>query len=484
MSNQNTFSTDVDTIVGKADAAYRAWSRASRNERASVLRNVADALDSQKEALIATAQAETNLAAARLSGEFFRTTFQLRVFADVIEEGSFLDARIDHQDPDWPMGARPDLRRTNQGVGPVIVYAASNFPFAFSVAGGDTASALAAGASVILKAHAGHPELSRQTAAVIVQALAEAGAPEGLFTLIEGREEGLQVLRDPRIKAGSFTGSIPGGRALFDVANSRDEPIPFFGELGSINPSFVTQAASGIRAVEIADGFRASFTGSSGQICTKPGVLLVPRDSQIIEELRESDFTDGQQMLNDRIHSGYTEVLNELSTHPAVTVLAQGSDPLGNAPSPTLLMTSLDSLIESRDELFKECFGPTALIGAYSNEHELVRFAEAIDGQLTATVLGEEQDSIVPELVDALREKAGRILWNQWPTGVSVTDAQQHGGPYPATTAPSTTSVGTAAIYRFQRPVAFQGFPQGLLPDELVDTPHQDLTRRVNGKLA
>lgn len=478
-----TATTTIDTIVEQAHTAYRTWSRTSRSTRSLALRAIADALDSHAESLIATAISETHLAEVRLGGELKRTTFQLRLFADILAEGSYLDVRIDHADPNWPMGPRPDLRRTSQALGPVIVYAASNFPFAFSVAGGDTCAALSAGASVIVKAHAGHPELSRQTAAVVRDALTQAGAPEGVFALVESREDGLQVLRNSRVKAGAFTGSIPGGRALFDVAVSRPEPIPFYGELGSVNPTFVTHQASQARAEEIADGFRSSFTAGSGQFCTKPGALVLPEGSRIIEQLRTADLPDGQPMLNDRIHAGYSEALNELAAHPEVTVLAQGTEPLGSAPSPTLLQTTCDQLLAHQEELFRECFGPTALLVTYRNEDDLVRIASAIDGQLTATIVGETDDAIVPDLLDELREKAGRVLWNQWPTGVTVSYAQQHGGPYPATTASSTTSVGTAAIYRFLRPVALQGFPQSLVPDELTDNPNEALVRRVDGTL-
>lgn len=475
----------VESVLAAADAAFHVWSRSSRHDRAKSLRAVADALDANTQSLVATALIETHLPEGRLTGELKRTTFQLRLFAEVLEDGGYLDVRVDHADPEWPMGApRPDLRRTHQALGPVVVYAASNFPFAFSVAGGDTASALAAGASVMVKAHVGHPELSRQTAAIVSDALTASGAPAGVFSLLEGREDGLTALRDPRVKAGSFTGSIPGGRALFDVASSRPEPIPFYGELGSVNPTFVTRAAADARAGEIADGFRASFTLGSGQFCTKPGLLAIPEGSELLVHLRETELPAGQAMLNDRIHSGYTEMLTELSSHPSVTVLAQGSDPLGEAPSPTLLLTSVESVRQRHEELFRECFGPTAIVATYRDETELVELARMIDGQLTATIIGEDNDEIAPELINVLRDKAGRLIWNQWPTGVSVTYAQQHGGPYPATTAPTSTSVGTAAIYRFLRPIAFQGFPQTLLPDELRESPSNPLTRRIDGTLA
>lgn len=471
----------LDALLDAAQSAHRVWSRTPRAARAAALTRVADDLDAAADELVEVAQAETRLAESRLRAELRRTTFQLRLFAEVLIEGGYLDVRVDHADPAWPMGPRPDLRRTAQALGPVIVYAASNFPFAFSVAGGDTASALAAGASVIVKAHAGHPELSRRTMRVLADSVRAAGAPEGLVALVETREDGLAVLRDHRVKAGSFTGSIPGGRALFDVATGRPDPIPFFGELGSVNPAFVTAAAAARRSGEIVAGLLASVSLGSGQFCTKPGVALVPRRSTLVSDLREAALPAGQPMLNTRILDAYRGGLEELAAHPSVEVLAQGSDPLGEAPSPSVLLTAVDQLLAHRDELFRECFGPTVLIATYADEAELLEFARAIDGQLTATIVAEDDDDIAPALIDELREKAGRLLWNQWPTGVSVTFAQQHGGPYPATTAVQSTSVGTAAIARFLRPIAFQGFPDELLPDEVAEHPGSTLVRRVDG---
>lgn len=476
-----TTADDPDAVAAAAATAHLTWSRASRASRAEALVAVADGLGAAADELVEVARAETHLAESRLRGELRRTTFQLELFAEVVADGAYLDARIDHADPTWPMGPRPDLRRTHQAIGPVVVYAASNFPFAFSVAGGDTASALAAGASVIVKSHAGHPELSRRTAREVVAALRRVGAPEGLFALVETRDAGIRLLRDPRIKAGSFTGSIPGGRALFDIANSRPDPIPFFGELGSVNPVFVTVSADRQRGASIAGQLLESATLGSGQFCTKPGIVFVPESGSIVDALRHALLPDGQPMLNDRIHDGYTQVLTELAAHRAVEVLAQGPDPFGPAPSPTVLLTRTDDLLAHHDDLLRECFGPTFVVATYRDEEVLPHVAASIDGQLTATIFGDDDDAVVPDLVDRLREKAGRLLWNQWPTGVSVTYAQQHGGPYPATTAPGATSVGTAAITRFLRPVAFQGFPPSLLPEELRDSPDSGLARRVNG---
>ncbi|WP_140416445.1 aldehyde dehydrogenase family protein, partial [Arthrobacter globiformis] len=269
-----TSDTELENLLAAAQNAAAPLAALRPAERAGLLDAVADALDGAAGQLIPEAERETRLPEGRLRGELKRTTFQLRLFAEVLRDGGYLDARIDHADADWPMGApRPDLRRIRVPVGPVVVFAASNFPFAFSVAGGDTASALAAGSPVLLKAHSGHPALSRLTAEVITSALGKAGAPEGTFALIAGTAAGAEALRDPRIKAGAFTGSIPGGRALFDIATSRPDPIPFYGELGSNNPVFVTEAAAKERGKEIAEGFIASFTLGAGQFCTKPGTL-------------------------------------------------------------------------------------------------------------------------------------------------------------------------------------------------------------------
>lgn len=474
----------LDGALAAAALASDDWAATSRAGRASALGAVADRLEAAAAELVAIAAEETHLTEARLRGELRRAAFQLRLFGDVLEEGGYLDVRIDHADPDWPMGApRPDLRRRLEPLGPVLVFSASNFPFAFGVAGGDTAAALAAGCPVVVKAHSGHPALSARTGELVVAALDEAGAPAGTFAVVLGTESGRRAIVDPRIAAASFTGSTRAGRELFDLATSRPVPIPFYGELGSVNPVFVTAAASAARADEIADRFLASFTLGAGQFCTKPGVLVVPAGSEVLGALQRLTLPEGAPLLNGRIHRGYVEMLDELVEHPAVTVLAQGGAPLDPAPSPTLLATDADALLTDMDGLFRECFGPTALVVTYRDEAQLCELARAIDGQLTATLVAEPDDVVVPELVRLLARRAGRLLWNQWPTGVSVTYAQQHGGPYPATTAPGTTSVGTAAIARFLRPVAYQGFPVGLLPSELADDVEPSIPRRVNGEV-
>ncbi|MGA7206569.1 MAG: aldehyde dehydrogenase (NADP(+)) [Specibacter sp.] len=480
----DTTPAELEDILAAANASADHWAQRPAAERAAGLVAVADALDGAAAELIPLAGAETNLPDARLAGELKRTTFQLRLFAELLNDGGYLDARIDHADAAWPMGARPDLRRVLEPLGPVVVFAASNFPFAFSVMGGDTCSALAAGCSVVLKVHPGHPHLSAAVGRISAAALSAAGAPARLLQLVYGTQAGRDALLDPRIKAGAFTGSIPGGRALFDLANSRPEPIPFYGELGSVNPVFVTRAAAAARGAAIVEEFIGSFTMGAGQFCTKPGILLVPAESSMPALLAEAARPAPATLLNERIQSGYTESLQELLKHDAVASLGGADDILAFPPAPALNITTASALLNDPDGLITECFGPSALVATYRDEEELLAVARVLDGQLTATIQGEDSDAVAPELVRWLAHKAGRVLWNQWPTGVSVTYAQQHGGPYPATTAPTTTSVGTAGITRFLRPVAYQGLPAHLLPGALRDENPLGVPQRVNGTLA
>lgn len=460
---------ELDVLLTRAERAKTPLAKLSLTERAALLDALADALEGHSDELVAIADEETQLGRARLSGEVIRTSFQLRLFADLVRAGDFLGARIDRADSEWPPAPRPDLRRSQRPIGPVLVFAASNFPFAFSVLGGDTASALAAGNPVIVKAHPGHPRLSLRVAEIAHEALAAQDAPEGTFALIEGREASVTVLKDPRLKAASFTGSIPGGRALFDIAQSRPVPIPFFGELGSCNPVFVTPEADAASAREIAEGFVQSFTLGAGQFCTKPGVLLVPQSSAVTALLREQLLPDSAPMLNTQIRDGYHARLRELKETTGVELLNTAGDPFAADPAPALFLARGRDVLDRPHDYLDEVFGPASLVVEYASTDEMLQLAHACDGQLTATIYGTEED-VSQELIAALADRAGRLLWRQWPTGVAVTSAQQHGGPYPASTASQTTSVGTAAIERFLRPVAWQGFPDAMLPLELSDT--------------
>lgn len=477
-----TSEEQVREILRAALDAAHPWRAMSPTDRADVLDKVADALDAHADTLIPLAEQETNLPTARLTGELKRTTFQVRLFGEILRAGAFLDARIDPADPDWPMGApRPDLRRMKEPIGPVLVFSASNFPFAFSVMGGDSASALAAGNPVVVKAHSGHPRLSAATGAVVHEALSDAGAPAGLFAVVYGTESGKIAISAPEVAAAGFTGSIPGGRALFDMACAREVPIPFYGEMGSNNPVFVTRGASEARGKEIAEEFIGSFTMGAGQFCTKPGTIVVPEDSAIISTLKGSQLPEATKLLNERIQSGYVDSLEKLSGHGSVEILNEGSSPLADPPSPRILLTDSDSFLADHGALSQECFGPTALVVTYRDDAELATIARTFVGQLTASIQA-EPDCEISELTEICAQMAGRVLLNQWPTGVSVTYAQQHGGPYPATTFANSTSVGTAAIERFMRPVAYQNFPPDLLPAALRDDNPWGVPQLINGK--
>lgn len=477
-----TTSTELDAVLRRATEAADAFGAQPPGERARQLRAVAGALDAASDELIPLAQQESRLSVPRLTGELNRTTFQLRMFADVLAEGGYLHATIDRADSEFALGPKPDLRRVQLPLGPVLVFAASNFPFAFSVAGGDTAAALAAGCPVVLKAHPGHPQLSARTGDIVNEALRDAGAPEGTFTVIHGFETGTTALRDSRVMAGAFTGSVQAGRALLDIANSRPIPIPFFGELGSLNPVFTTANAVRARGAEIASGFVKSFTGNAGQLCTKPGVLFLPAGHGLDDKLAaEARAIAGHPMLNDRIHEGYAARRAEATEIPGVRMLAEGTTE-GN-PMPTLLSTDVDTLLSNRDTLLEEAFGPLSIVVSYSSEAEALRAAEALSGNLTATVHtnldranqdgngadSSEDTDFLAALLGRLRARSGRVLCDDWPTGVAVTAGMQHGGPYPATTDPRFTSVGTAAIDRFLRPVTYQNTPAALLPAPVRD---------------
>lgn len=456
----------VETALAAAHAARRPARRTLATDRARQLRAVADALDTSADTLIPVARRETHLPEARLRGELARTTFQARLFADRLEQGAFLDARIDHADADWPMGPRPDIRRTHLPLGPVLVFAASNFPFAFSVFGGDTVSALAAGCPVVVKAHPGHPELSVLTARTATDALTAAGAPAGLLTLVEGQDAGVAAVQDSRIKAVGFTGSTRGGRALFDLAVRRPDPIPFYGELGSTNPVVVTPAGWTERGAEIAEGFAASYSLGSGQFCTQPGVVFVPDAAAFAAAV---PAVAPGPMLNTRIHDAYRHSLRKLASRPDVDTVAR-TDGGPGGPDAVLLRTDTRAVLDDPSLISTEVFGPAALLVEYASLDEVVRVLDASGGSLTGSVHGgEAPDAEALTVLDTLAERTGRVLWNEWPTGVTVSDAQQHGGPWPATTAPTTTSVGTAAVQRFLRPVAYQNVPTAGLPAELRD---------------
>jgi NADP-dependent aldehyde dehydrogenase len=479
---------EIERIAQRAAQAAPDWAATAPRDRARALVAVADALMAAQPELVATAMAETGLSEQRLAGELKRTAVQLRLFADVVVDGSYLDVRIDEADNDFALGVRPDLRRYRIPVGPVLNFAASNFPFAFSVAGGDTASALAAGCPVVVKAHSGHPRLSVQTARVAADALEAVGAPAGTLQLISGQAAGVVMLKDPRIRAGSFTGSIRAGRMLADIAAGRPAPIPFYGELGSVNPAFVTRAALAENAEAIADGFVASVSGSAGQLCTKPGFLFLPTAHGLRDGLAaRAAATSEHRLLNPVIAAGYRDRRDTILATPGIEVIAEGqlrfdADDQGWA-TPTIVSVHAADLRSQRGRLLDEAFGPLSIVVEYDPEDDLARLAaELFEGNLTGTLHAAEAEDTpaLRALIHWLTLNSGRVLFGGWPTGVAVTPAMQHGGPWPATTSDTGTSVGTAAIGRFLRAVTYQGAPQELLPPPLRDDNPWHVPQRIS----
>ncbi|MFF7974781.1 aldehyde dehydrogenase family protein [Streptomyces sp. NPDC007905] len=486
----------VEATAQEVDAAVRAARAArgvlaDRTVRSAFLRSAAAGLDAAKDGLIETADAETALGPVRLTGELARTSYQLRAFADLVDEGAFLDVIIDHPD-DTVTPPIPDLRRYKVPLGVVAVYSASNFPFAFSVAGGDTASALAAGCPVVVKAHPDHPALSGLVAEVLRRAAAEHGIPEGVVGLVHGFEAGVELIKHPLVAAAGFTGSVRGGRALFDAAAARPVPIPFHGELGSLNPVVVTEAAAAERAEEIGSGLAGSMTLGVGQFCVKPGLVLVPSGAAgdgLVKALADAVGDTGAGVLLDhRMRDNFIAGVAERAQLPEVeTPVAPGAGG-EHTVSAGFLTVPASRLAEegAYDLLLEECFGPVTVVVRYEDEGEVTAVLSRLPGNLTATVhLSGEEASGQGRGADILAELtplAGRVLVNGWPTGVAVAPAQHHGGPYPATTSTST-SVGGTAIERWLRPVVYQNAPEALLPAELKDGNPLGLPRRFNGVL-
>ncbi|MFE1195358.1 aldehyde dehydrogenase (NADP(+)) [Streptomyces olivaceoviridis] len=480
---------EVDAAVRAAHAARDALT--DRTVRAAFLRSAAAGLDAAKDGLVETADAETALGPARLTGELARTCYQLRAFADIVDEGAFLDVIINHPD-DTATPPVPDLRRYKVPLGVVAVYSASNFPFAFSVAGGDTASALAAGCPVVVKAHPDHPALSELVAKVLRRAATGHGIPEGVVGLVHGFEAGVELIKHPLVAAAGFTGSVRGGRALFDAAAARPVPIPFHGELGSLNPVLVTEAAAAERAEEIGGGLAGSMTLGVGQFCVKPGLVLVPSGAsgdRLVKSLTDAvSDTDAGVLLDHRMRDNFVAGVAERAELPEVESPVTPGAGGEHAVSAGFLTVPAEKLAEegAYDLLLEECFGPVTVVARYADEAEATAVLSRLPGNLTATVQVSSDEAAGrgrgPELLAELTPLAGRVLVNGWPTGVAVAPAQHHGGPYPATTSTST-SVGGTAIERWLRPVVYQNAPEALLPDELKDDNPLGLPRRFNGVL-
>jgi len=480
---------EVDTAVRAAHEAR--GSLADRTVRSAFLRSAADRLQTAKDQLVEAADAETALGPVRLTGELARTCYQLRAFADIVDEGAFLDVVINHPD-DTATPPVPDLRRYKVSLGVVAVYSASNFPFAFSVAGGDTASALAAGCPVVVKAHPDHPALSELVAKVLRIAAAEHGIPAGVVGLVHGFEAGIELIKHPLVAAAGFTGSVRGGRALFDAAAARPVPIPFHGELGSLNPVVVTEAAATERGEAIGTGLAGSMTLGVGQFCVKPGLVLVPSGAAgdgLLKSLTDAvSDTDAGVLLDHRMRDNFIAGVAERTELPDVQSPVTPGAGGEHTVSAGFLTVAADRLTSegAYDLLLEECFGPVTVVARYDDDAQAQAVLSRLPGNLTATVhLSAEEaagEGRGAEILAELTPLAGRVLVNGWPTGVAVAPAQHHGGPYPATTSTST-SVGGTAIERWLRPVVYQGAPAALLPAELRDENPLGLPRRFNGRL-
>jgi NADP-dependent aldehyde dehydrogenase len=458
----------VDAAVRAAHATLDAL--ADRSSRAALLRAAADGVESRAAELIAAADAETALGVPRLTGELARVAYQFRFFADIVDDGAFLGVVIDSPDPS-AVPPRPELRRWKVPIGTVAVFAASNFPFAFSVPGGDTASALAAGCPVVVKAHPDHPQTSELAAETIQAAAEKVGLPPSVLTLIHGYQAGADLVRHPLISAVGFTGSIPGGRALFDLAAARPAPIPFYGELGSLNPVLITERAAETRSDEIAAGLVSSYTLGQGQFCTKPGLVLVPVGPVGDELTRSATETASTAapgaLLDARMRDHFLAGFAARAAAPGVrTLAAAAAAPTDDAPQAVRAGLLEVDAADLGGNLLEECFGPVTVLVRYRDAADAESVLSRLGGNLTATLHADSGEPDAAAWLTRLSRVAGRVIFGGWPTGVAVAPAMTHGGPYPATTTP-TTSVGGTAIDRWLRPVTFQTVPPELLPPEL-----------------
>jgi len=463
----------IDRAVRAAEEAFWTFGYSSREDRAAFLEAIADEIDARGDQITEIGLAETGLPEARLQGERGRTCGQLRLFADHIRAGDYLDRRHDAALPDRQPLPRPDLKTVQRPIGPIAVFGASNFPLAFSTAGGDTASALAAGCPVVVKGHDAHPGTGEIVAEAIHAAIRATGMPAGVFSLIQGgsREVGAALVQHPLIRAVGFTGSLGGGRALFDLCAQRPEPIPFFGELGSVNPMFLLPGAVAARAEEIGKGWAASLTMGAGQFCTNPGIAVLlegPEGDAVVEAARAAlGDSASQTMLTHGIADAYRTGRDRVKASAGVReVLTSMCDK--RSATPYLYETDGETWL-SNEELGEEVFGPLGLVVRVRDLDQMDKVARSLKGQLTCTIHMEQSDTeAAGRLMPVLERKAGRILVNGFPTGVEVADAMVHGGPYPASTNFGHTSVGTLAIRRFLRPVCYQNVPEAILPRDLA----------------
>lgn len=457
----DTSSSEIKSILNQAKIGFKAWSTASVTKRAEAMNAIAKVLDDNLAELVEIADLETGLGVPRLTGEVGRTTFQIREFAKAISAGRFVTPETDSAvDAPLPMG-HPELIRALSPLGVVVVFGANNFPFAFSVLGGDTASALAAGCAVIAKAHPSHPQTSSKVYELAAKALLDQELPPGVLSLIQGVDAGVIALKSEVVSAGAFTGSRTGGRTLFDIAQSREIPIPFYGELGSVNPVVALDSALS-DPKSFATAYLDSLLLGNGQFCTNPSILFVPEGSAVISEI-DSQIIDRSPtpFLSPATKNGHDKNrarLSELlSTKP---VVGKSIDDGGLYSAPSIIKTTVAQLLTQPDALAIECFGPTGLVITYSSITELLQLIGDLEGALTGSVFASTDDADAVDVCRAIAQKVGRLAWNSWPTGVAVSVGQQHGGPYPASTSSIHTSVGLHAITRFLRPISYQSLPK------------------------
>lgn len=484
----NATNEELEAAAQKAAAAFEKYNQKTGEEKAAFLDAIADEIMALGDELLNRAMAESGLPAARLTGERGRTTGQLKMFAQLLREGSWVNASIDTAIPDRQPLPKPDLRRMMTAVGPVLVFGASNFPFAYSAAGGDTASALAAGCPVIVKAHPAHPGTDELVSQAISSAAKRVNMPEGVFGMVHCTNEGaIKLVTDPAIKAIGFTGSRKGGMAIFNAAVNRPEPIPVYAEMSAVNPVIILPGAVAANGAAIANGLAASVTLGVGQFCTNPGLVFMVEDENaqtFLQTLAAAiEKTAPATMLSKGICINYDTGVERLKSNGAVSVLSNGTvaPSIDKTEAIPYVFTVQQNQFIADASLSQEVFGPATTIVLCKNTDEIKQALQYIEGQLTATVHSAGDDAAVSALMAVMKEKAGRLVFGGFPTGVEVCDAMVHGGPFPATTDGRTTSVGTAAIQRFVRPVSYQNFPQQLLPAALKDTNPLHILRQING---
>ena len=478
--------SDVNKACEAADSSFPAYRKKSGEEKALFLETIADELLLLEDTLIEKASVETGLPATRIQNERGRTITQLRLFADLLREGSWVNAIIDTADNSRLPFPKPDVRQMQQPLGPVAVFGASNFPLAFSVAGGDTVSALAAGCPVVVKAHPAHPGTCHLVASAIQQAIHKTEMPQGAFNMVHGitHQVGTWLVEHPAIKAVGFTGSYAGGKALFDLAAQRPDPIPVYAEMGSVNPVFFLPGALRDKCEELAKGLAASVTLGNGQFCTNPGLFVLVNDPvgmEFVQKLKEAvEAVHVGPLLTQNIRKQYLSSIQRLAADARINMLTGIKTDI---VQPHVFTTNAENA-SNHHYITEEIFGPCTMGILVKDKLETITFANALKGQLTATLHATKEDlEEYKELIEILQQKAGRLIINGFPTGVEVSHAMVHGGPFPATTDSRSTSVGTQAIYRFTRPVCFQDFPNELLPAALKNENPLNIIRKVDNKL-